>query len=113
MANRTKKKLSRSSHTLEGVSRACKILRVFQDDRQTFSLAEVLERTELERTVCFRLIGTLEEQGLLRRSDHRKYASNVRILSGKRFRIGYASQTTIRFAARSCKVYAGPPHRGQ
>lgn len=99
MANRKNKKLFGSSHTLEGVSRACKILRVFEDDRQAFSLAEVVERTELERTVCFRLLRTLEEQGLLRRSDHRKYASNVRILSGKRFRIGYASQTNDSFCS--------------
>lgn len=99
MANRKNKKLSGASHTLEGVSRACKILHAFEDDRQAFSLAELVERTDLERTVCFRLLRTLEEQGLLRRSDHRKYASNVRILSGKRFRIGYASQTNDSFCS--------------
>jgi ribose transport system substrate-binding protein len=98
MASRKNKKLP-ESHTLEGVSRACKILRLFEDDRQAFSLTEVVKRTELERTVCFRLLRTLEEQGLLRRSDHRKYTSNVRILSGKRFRIGYASQTNDSFCS--------------
>jgi ribose transport system substrate-binding protein len=99
MANRKNKKLSRSSHTLEGVSRACEILHAFEHDRQAFSLAELVERTGLERTVCFRLLRTLEERGLLRRSDHRKYASNVRILSGKRFRLGYASQTNDSFCS--------------
>ncbi len=99
MASRKNKKLPGSSHTLEGVSRACKILHAFEDDRQAFSLAELVERTDLERTVCFRLLRTLEEQGLLRRSDHRKYASNVRILSGKRFRLGYASQTSDSFCS--------------
>lgn len=94
-----RKKLPGSSHTLEGVSRACSILRAFEDDRQAFSLAEVVTRTGLERTVCFRLLRTLEEQGLLRRSDHKKYASNVRVLSGKRFRIGYASQTNDSFCS--------------
>jgi ribose transport system substrate-binding protein len=86
-----------SPYTLEGVSRACQILRVFDDDRKTFSLIEVAGHTGLERTICFRLLRTLEEQGLLRRSDRGKYASNVRILSGKRFRIGYASQTNDSF----------------
>lgn len=94
-----RKKSPGSSHTLEGVSRACDILRAFEDDRQAFSLAEVVTRTGLERTVCFRLLRTLEEQGLLRRSDHKKYASNVRVLSGKRFRIGYASQTNDSFCS--------------
>jgi ribose transport system substrate-binding protein len=51
----------------------------------------------MERTVCFRLLKTLEEQGLLRRGDREKYASNVRILSGKRLRIGYASQVDDSF----------------
>jgi ribose transport system substrate-binding protein len=88
-----------SPYTLEGVSRACQILRVFDDDRKTFSLIEVAGHTGLERTVCFRLLRTLEEQGLLRRSDRGKYASNVRILSGKRFRIGYASQTNDSFCS--------------
>ena len=86
-----------SPYTLGGVSRACDILRVFKDDRQAFSLTEVAEQTGFECTVCFRLLRTLEEKGLLRRSDRGKYASNVRILSGKRFRIGYASQTNDSF----------------
>jgi ribose transport system substrate-binding protein len=90
---------SSSPYTLEGVSRACDILRVFEDDRQALSLTEVAEQTGLERTVCFRLLRTLEERGLLRRSDRGKYASNVRILSGKRFRIGYASQTNDSFCS--------------
>jgi ribose transport system substrate-binding protein len=95
----SRKESPASSYTLEGVSRACNILRVFKDDRQALSLSEVVEQTGLERTVCFRLLRTLEEQGLLRRSDRGRYASNVRILSGKRFRIGYASQTNDSFCS--------------
>lgn len=91
--------LAEGSYTLESVSRACAILRLFEDDRQTLSLTDVAERTGLERTICFRLLHTLEGQGLLRRGERRKYASNVQILSGKRFRIGYASQTHDSFCA--------------
>jgi ribose transport system substrate-binding protein len=94
-----RKKAPVSPYTLESVSRACKILRAFEDDRQTLSLFEIAERTEMERTVCFRLLRTLEEQGLLRRGDRRKYASNFQILTGKRFRIGYASQTSDSFCS--------------
>lgn len=60
-------------------------------------MSDVARCTQIERTVCFRLLRTLEEQGLLRRSDRGKYASNFRILNGKRFRIGYASQTNNSF----------------
>jgi ribose transport system substrate-binding protein len=93
----SQKKKPSSPYTLEGVTRACKILRVFEDDREALSLTEVAEGTGLERTVCFRLLRTLEEQGLLRRSDREKYASNVQILSGKHFRIGYASEANNSF----------------
>lgn len=88
-----------SPYTLEGVARACRLLRVFEDDRQTLSMSEVVRRVGMERTVCFRILKTLVEQGLLRRSVRGKYASNVRILNGKRFRIGYASQSNDSFCS--------------
>lgn len=79
-------------YTLETVSRACKLLREFNDGRQGLTLSEIVERTGLERTICFRLLRTLEDEGFLRKTELRKYSSNVQILNGKRFRIGYASE---------------------
>ncbi len=79
-------------YTLESVSRACEILQLFESERQLLSLTEIVNRTGLEQTICYRLLRTLEERGFLRRGERRKYASNVRILSGRRFRIGYAAQ---------------------
>lgn len=93
----TRQQASAPTYKLETVSRACDILRMFDDDRQTFSLTDVVERTGFERTICFRLLRTLEQEGLLRRSDRLRYASNVRILTGKRYRIGYASQVVDSF----------------
>jgi ribose transport system substrate-binding protein len=75
------------------------LLRLFEDDRQMLSLTEIVERTGLEQTICFRLLRTLEEHGLLRRGERRKYASNFQILSGKRFRIGYAAQSHDSFSS--------------
>jgi ribose transport system substrate-binding protein len=89
----------KSSYKLESVTRACTILRLFENDRQAFSLTDIVARTGLERTICFRLLRTLEDQGLLRQSERRKYASNLRILSGKRFRIGYAAQSDDSFCS--------------
>jgi ribose transport system substrate-binding protein len=85
-------------YTLESVSRACEVLHLFKSENQMLSLTEIANRTGLEQTICFRLVRTLSDQGLLRRGERRKYASNVRILSGKRFRIGYASQNTSWFS---------------
>jgi ribose transport system substrate-binding protein len=79
-------------HKLETVSRACAVLRQFEDDRQAMTLTEVVQKTGMERTICFRVLHTLVEEGLLRKAERHKYAANFRLLSGKRFRIGYASQ---------------------
>jgi ribose transport system substrate-binding protein len=80
------------NYKLETVSRACTLLRELDDERQALTLSEIVERTGIERTICFRLLRTLEDEGFLRRAERHKYASNLRILGGKRFRIGYASQ---------------------
>lgn len=88
-----------SPYRLETVARACGILRLFDDDRQTLSLTDVMKRTGLEKTICFRLLRTLTDEGLLRHSDRGKYAPNIRILSGRRVRIGYASQAHHSFGS--------------
>lgn len=90
---------SPSRYKLETVARACALLREFEDDRQALSLTEIMKRTGMERTICFRLLRTLESEGFLRRAELRKYASNLHILTGKRFRIGYASQGHNSFSA--------------
>ena len=79
-------------YKLQTVSRACTLLRELNDEGQALTLSEIVERTGMERTICFRLLRTLEDEGFLRRAERHKYASNLRILIGKRFRIGYAAQ---------------------
>jgi ribose transport system substrate-binding protein len=89
---------SNTRYKLETVARACSILHQFSDVQQSLSLAEVVERTGFERTIVFRVLRTLEEEGLLRRPDGRRYVSNVNILTQKRFRVGYASQNGDSFS---------------
>ncbi len=87
-----------SQYRLETVARACTILRHFSDSQQSLSLGEVVERTGLERTIVFRILKTLEEEGLLRRPEGRRYFSNFNLTTQKRFRIGYASQNRDSFS---------------
>jgi ribose transport system substrate-binding protein len=89
---------SSSRYKLETVARACTILRHFAEVQKPLSLGEVVERTGFERTIVFRLLKTLEEEGMLRRPDGRGYFSNISILTQKRFRIGYASQSSDSFS---------------
>jgi len=88
----------KSRYKLETVTRACAILREFSSAQRSLTLGEVVERTGLERTIVFRLLRTLEDEGFLRRPEDRKYLSNVNILTQKRFRIGYASQNSDSFS---------------
>jgi ribose transport system substrate-binding protein len=87
-----------STYRLETVTRACTILREFEDDQQMLSLNDIVKRTGLERTICFRLLHTLEQERFLRRVAGRRYACNIRLLTQKRFRIAYASQTVDSFS---------------
>jgi ribose transport system substrate-binding protein len=81
-----------SGYQLETVSRACALLRELNEERKQLSFTEIVQRTGMEQTACFRLLRTLEHEGFLRRSGRHKYVSNLRILTGKRFCIGYAAQ---------------------
>ena len=62
------------------------------------SLSDVVKQTGYERTIVFRLLRTLETEGLLRCPEGRQYVSNITLVGQKRFRIGYASQTNDSFS---------------
>jgi ribose transport system substrate-binding protein len=85
-------------HRLETVARACAILHHIAKSERPLSLAEVAEQTGVERTIAFRILRTLEDEGLLRRPEGKRYVANVTILNAKRFRVGYASQTSDSFS---------------
>jgi ribose transport system substrate-binding protein len=108
------KRRDNSRYKLETVTRACTILRHFSDVQEALTLGDVVEHTGLERTIVFRILKTLEEEGLLRRAEGRRYLSNFNLTTQKRFRIGYASQNRdsfslavtqgIRWAASRCQI---------
>jgi ribose transport system substrate-binding protein len=81
-------------HRLETVGRACVLLKIFGDNHETLTLAELSARTGFEKTITFRLAHTLEEEGFLRRTDHRRYCLNINLPGKKRLRLGYAAQSS-------------------
>lgn len=80
-------------HRLQTVSRACALLKAFADGEEKLTLAEISARTGMEKTIAFRIVHTLEEEGFLRRIDGHRYSSNIKQQSTKRFRLGYAAQS--------------------
>ncbi len=57
----------------QAVIRAIKVLKLFGGQKTILTLAEVVERTELNKTTAFRLLSALEREGLVERSDNNGY----------------------------------------
>jgi ribose transport system substrate-binding protein len=81
-------------HRLQTVRKACTLLKAFTDEEERLTLVEISSRTKIEKTIVFRLVHTLEEEGFLRKVDARSFCLNVRLMSQNRFRLGYAAQSS-------------------
>lgn len=85
--------MTQNSQTVEAVVRACRILYCFELHEE-LNLGQVVERTGLSKTTCFRLLQSLIKGGLLERARKGTYRSTVKLLNSFRYTIGFASQTT-------------------
>lgn len=79
-------------YLLETVSRACDVLKCFEDSDESLKLRDIIRKTSLNKTIAFRIVHTLSERGLLERSADLSYKSKLTLTGGSRFRIGYAAQ---------------------
>ena len=80
------------------VLRACEVLKAFQTLGEELSLTAVMERTQLPKTTAFRLLRTLIHGGLIERASSGVYRNRFGPVTGKRFRIGFASQGGTEFS---------------
>jgi ribose transport system substrate-binding protein len=80
------------SYQIESVDRACRIIRVLQDASK-LPLFELAELAGLSRSTAFRLLATLQTNGLVVRDSDRKYQLSQQFGSGRRYRIGYLAET--------------------
>jgi ribose transport system substrate-binding protein len=82
------------------VLRACRVLQAFYHPDSELTLAQVVQRTGLSKTTCFRLLQSLVKGGLIERVAKGAYRSGVEFKALSPFKIGYAAQTTAsEFAA--------------
>jgi len=82
-----------SSYQIESVRRACQILRILQDHGK-LPLFELANVAELSRATVFRLVATLQANGLVIRDTERKYQLSGSFRPGRRYRIGYLAETS-------------------
>lgn len=82
-----------NGYSIQAVRRACDILKRFQQGQPGLSLSDVVSKTGLSRTTAFRLLATLVDEGLLEKPAKNLYCAVSQQRKGKRYRIGYASQS--------------------
>src|ERR1035437_2331890 len=83
-----------NAYRVESVDRACRLMRILQDEG-SLPLFELAKRAGLSRPTVFRLLATLQDNGILLKDAGRKYRlAGGDIAAPHRYKIGYASQTS-------------------
>ena len=85
-------KPEREAYIVQSIVHASQILRAFQSTSELLRLRDVVERTGFGKCMCFRLLHTLCQCGLLERVDGTQYRAIYEMRRRKRYRIGYAGQ---------------------
>jgi len=78
---------------VEAVVRACRLLQSFCP-QETLTLRQLVERTGLSKTTCFRLLQSLIKGAMVERVGKGAYRSILQPFASLPFTIGFAAQTT-------------------
>jgi ribose transport system substrate-binding protein len=81
-------------HLTQVVERACDILTVLRGSQRPMKLTEVCARVGLSASTAFRILDTLCAKGLVEHSPRRGYMVAGPALPERRFRLGYAAQSS-------------------
>src|ERR1035438_8796428 len=82
-------------YTVQAVLRAAAILKSFNSMAEILELHTVTKRSLQSKATAYRLLETLVQAGLLERVGHQGYRLRVDMTPGRRWRIGYASQSNV------------------
>src|SRR2546427_12728688 len=86
--------MSTESDVVESVVRACRLWQTFYQPDEVLSLGQLVERSGLSKTTCFRLLQSLVRGGMIERVGKGAYRSRVQPLANPTFKLGFAAQTT-------------------
>lgn len=92
MANKTQTDFARDRDFVQSLARGLSVLRAFDGDHPTLSLAAIAQRTGLSRAAARRLVLTLSHLGYLRPND-RGFALSARVLE-----LGFGYLGTLNFS---------------
>src|SRR5215510_15948167 len=86
--------MSRESNIVQAVVRACRLWQTFDHPEDSLTLGQLVERSGLSKTTCFRLLQSLIKGGMVERVGKGSYRSCVQPLASPPFTIGFAAQST-------------------
>src|SRR6266480_1506886 len=84
----------RDPYLVKSVIHSSRILATFRSAGEALSLKEIVQRCGLPKTMCFRLLYTLEKCGMVEKVSTNLYQSIVRPTKQRLCRLGYAAQGT-------------------
>ena len=79
-------------YEVQAVRKACELLKAFQTPDEVLRLGDLVSRTGINTTTAFRLLHTLEQQGILERVRRYGYRLLIKAATTRRYTFGYASQ---------------------
>jgi ribose transport system substrate-binding protein len=82
----------KAPYQIESVGRACRLLRILQNEG-SLPLFELAELAQLSRPTVFRLMTTLQTNGMVVKDRMRKYRLAGSFSPGRRYKIGYLAET--------------------
>jgi ribose transport system substrate-binding protein len=82
----------KTPYQIESVGRACRLLRLLQNEG-SLPLFEIAEIARLSRPTVFRLMTTLQANGMVVKDGGRKYRLAGGFSPGRRYKIGYLAET--------------------
>src|SRR6266851_276619 len=86
--------LARDPYLVKSVIHSSRILSSFRSAGEALSLKEIVQRCGLPKTMCFRLLYTLEKCGMVEKVSTNLYQAIVRPAKQRLCRLGYAVQGT-------------------
>ncbi len=86
--------MSKTPATVEAVVRACRLLQAFQVSEEVLTLSQLVARTSLSKTTCFRLLQSLVKGGMIEQLSRGAYRSCLQPLARASVTLGFAAQTT-------------------
>jgi ribose transport system substrate-binding protein len=79
-------------YQIESVGRACRLLRILLSEG-SLPLFELAEIAHLSRPTVFRLVATLQANGMIVKDGNRRYRLTDGFTPGRRYKIGYLAET--------------------